>query len=60
VADDVDWTVQGTHPLAGRYRTKREFREHTFAKLAKVLPQGPQLRVLNVLVSGDWAAVELR
>ena len=21
VADDVDWTVEGTHPLAGRYRS---------------------------------------
>jgi uncharacterized protein len=23
VSDDVDWTVEGTHPLAGRYREKR-------------------------------------
>jgi uncharacterized protein len=60
VAEDVDWTVQGTHPLAGRYRSKTEFREHTLAKLAKVLPQGLRLRVLNVLISGDWAAVELQ
>ena len=60
VADDVDWTVQGTHPMAGRYRSKQEFRENTLAKLAKVLPQGPQLQVVNVLVSGDWAVVELR
>ncbi len=29
VADDVDWTVQGTHPLAGRYRTKTDFVSHT-------------------------------
>jgi uncharacterized protein len=54
VPDDVDWTVQGTHPLAGHYRSKADFREHTLAKLAKVLPQRPQLRVVNVLVSGDW------
>ncbi len=60
VADDVDWTVEGTHPLAGRYRSKTEFRAGTFAKIAKVLPQGPALRVTNVLVSGDWAVVELR
>ena len=25
VADDVDWTVQGTHPLAGHYRGKAAF-----------------------------------
>jgi ketosteroid isomerase-like protein len=33
VADDVDWTVLGTHPLAGHYLGKKAFREGTFAKL---------------------------
>ncbi|HEY6304701.1 MAG TPA: hypothetical protein VIX14_16705 [Terriglobales bacterium] len=40
VADDVDWIVEGTHPLAGHYLNKAEFLAHTFEKLAKVLPQG--------------------
>jgi hypothetical protein len=31
VADDVDWTVEGTHPLAGRYHNKQEFIEATSA-----------------------------
>jgi uncharacterized protein len=30
VADDVDWTVTGTHPLAGRYRSKADFIGGTF------------------------------
>jgi uncharacterized protein len=60
VADDVDWIVQGTHPLAGHYHSKADFLAHTFEKLAKVLPQGTQLHVENVLASGDWAVVELR
>jgi uncharacterized protein len=60
VADDVDWTVEGTHPLAGHYQSKEEFFSHTFAILNKVLPEGTQLRVENVLTSGDWAVVELR
>lgn len=60
VADDVDWTVHGTQPLAGHYRSKADFRAGTFAKLAKVLPAGTQLRVTNVLISGDWAIVELK
>jgi len=60
VADDVDWTVEGTHPLAGHYRSKEEFFSHTFAILNKILPGGTQLRVENVLTSGDWAVVELR
>jgi ketosteroid isomerase-like protein len=60
VADDVDWIVEGTHPLAGHYHSKADFLEHTFEKLAKVLPQGTQLHVEHALVSGDWAVVELR
>jgi len=60
VANDVDWTVEGTHPLAGHYHSKADFLSHTFAKLDKVLPQGAQLHVEHVLVSGDWAVVELR
>ena len=59
VADDVDWTVEGTHPLAGRYHSKADFLAHTFEKLGKVLPQGTQLHVEHALVSGDWAVVEL-
>jgi ketosteroid isomerase-like protein len=45
VADDVDWTVMGTHPLAGNYLSKAAFIEGTFAKLDRVLPQGAQLHV---------------
>ena len=59
VADDVDWTVMGTHPLAGQYPSKRAFEEGTFNKLGKVLPDGAQLHVTSVIVSGDMAVVEL-
>jgi hypothetical protein len=59
VADNVDWIVEGTHPLAGHYLSKKAFTEGTFAKLAKVLPQGTELHVEHVLVSDDWAVVEL-
>ena len=60
VSDDVDWIVEGTHPLAGHYHSKAEFLAHTFEKLEKVLPQGAELYVEHVLVSGNWAVVELR
>jgi hypothetical protein len=33
VADDVDWTVHGTHPLAGSYHNKQEFTDATFGRL---------------------------
>ncbi|MGD0232235.1 MAG: hypothetical protein ABSC19_18080 [Syntrophorhabdales bacterium] len=49
VADDVDWIVEGTHPLAGHYHSKAEFLVHTFEELAKVLPQGTQLHVEHAL-----------
>jgi uncharacterized protein len=60
VADDVDWIVEGTHPLAGHYHSKADFLSHTFEKLDRVLPEGTQLHVESALVSGDWAVVELR
>ncbi|MDP3972073.1 MAG: nuclear transport factor 2 family protein, partial [Candidatus Nanopelagicales bacterium] len=59
VADDVDWTVMGTHPLAGRYRSKDDFFEATFARLNPRLREGVLLTVRNVLIDGDQAAVEL-
>ena len=60
VADNVDWTVQGTHPLAGRYRSKQEFTEHTFARLAGVLREGAELVVEHLYVDGDTTIAELR
>ena len=60
VAEDVDWIVEGTHPLAGHYRSKSDLLAHTFEKLNKVLPQGARLGAEHTLVSGDWAVVELR
>jgi len=60
VAEDVDWTVMGTHPLAGHYPSKKAFIEGTFAKLGQVLPQGAQLHVEHLLVKDDQAVVELR
>ncbi len=60
VAEDVDWTVEGTHPLAGHYQSKQEFYSHTFARLNTLLQEGTQLHVQNVLTDGDWAVVELR
>ena len=59
VAENVDWTVMGTHPLAGHYRSKKAFIEGTFAKLGQVLPYGAQLHTENVIVEGEQAVVEL-
>ena len=59
VSDDVDWIVMGTHPLAGHYCGKKAFIAGTFDKLARVLPQGAQLLVENLVVKDDQAVVEL-
>jgi ketosteroid isomerase-like protein len=60
VADDVDWTVEGTHPLAGRYRSKAEFVAATFTRLAGVLVGGAKLEVEHLHVDGDTTIAELR
>jgi ketosteroid isomerase-like protein len=59
VAEDVDWTVEGTHPLAGRYYTKAEFISATFTRLGHVLQGGVKLRLDHLYVDGDTAIAEL-
>jgi len=59
VADDVHWTVMGTHPLAGVYKSKEDFLKKTFERLDKVLKGGVILKVDHTLVSGDTAVVEM-
>lgn len=59
VADDVRWTVMGTHPLAGTYHDKHRFREATFGRLDRVLRDGVRLRLVNLIVAEDTAVAEL-
>ena len=49
----------GTHPLTGTYHTKADFLAHTFARWDMILKEGVVLRVTNVLVDGDSAALEM-
>lgn len=59
VADDVHWTVMGTHPLAGEYTDKATFLRSTFGRLDQVLREGVRLRLERLFVDGDHAIVEL-
>lgn len=62
VSPNVDWTVMGTHPLAGRYTTLQDFQKYTLARLGKIMKEpGIRLIVRNVIGGGDqeWATVEL-
>jgi uncharacterized protein len=59
VSDDVEWTVLGTHPLAGSYHSKDEFLHSTFARLAGVLAGGVKLEVKHLYIDGDVTIAEL-
>jgi ketosteroid isomerase-like protein len=60
VVDDVHWTVMGTHPLAGVYKSKIDFLKNTFERLGKLLKEGPiVMKVDHIYVSGDVAVVEM-
>jgi uncharacterized protein len=59
VADDVCWKVMGTHPLAGIYHSRQDFLTHTFIRLNKILKEGVVLKVINIIVQGNIAAVEM-
>jgi uncharacterized protein len=60
VADDVHWTVMGTHPVAGVYNSKADFLKHTFERLGRLLKVGSVImKVDHIYVSGDTAIVEM-
>lgn len=59
VAPDVQWTVMGTHPLAGTYHSKEDFITHTFGRLNKILKEGVILEVRNIFIDFDVAIVEM-
>lgn len=59
VANDVQWRVMGTHPLAGAYKSKEDFLKHTFHRLNKVLKQGVILEIKNIYICDDTAIVEM-
>jgi ketosteroid isomerase-like protein len=60
VADNVDWTVEGTHPLAGHYQSKSDFRAHTFENSARSSRKGHATSCRACIGSADWADVEVR
>jgi ketosteroid isomerase-like protein len=59
VADNVHWSVMGTHPLAGVYNSKTDFLKHTFERLDKLLKRGVVIRIDHIVVSGETAVVEM-
>ena len=60
VADDVHWTVMGTHPLAGSYHSKEDFLNATFRRLNRILQEGVVLKVTHVYSDGNTVIVEMK
>lgn len=63
VVDDVDWNVQGTHPLAGRYNNKTIFLINAVNRIAKIQDYSKPhvMEVLNIVGGCDeeWSAQEI-
>ena len=59
VADDVAWTVEGVHPLAGSYTSKAAFVSATFDRLAALMRDGVRLQLRHLVVDGDTVVSEL-
>ena len=59
VADDVSWTVEGTHPLAGHYASKQDFTGATFDRLGPLMRDGVRLEVVALHVAGEITVAEL-
>ena len=60
VSDDVRWTVEGVHPIAGTYTSKAEFQRATFDRLTPLLREGIHLRLDNLVIDGKTVVAELQ
>ena len=60
VAEDVSWTVEGTHPINGTYSTKAEFVRATFDRLTPLMREGLHIELVNLVLDGDTVVVEMR
>lgn len=59
VADDVEWTVMGTHPLAGTFTTKQDYLDATFSQLGPLMRAGTHIRLIDLYIDGDTVIAEL-
>ncbi|MCR9214171.1 MAG: nuclear transport factor 2 family protein [Proteobacteria bacterium] len=60
LVEDIHWTVKGTHPLAGTFKSKQEYLDGAFNRLTAVLKGGIQLQLEAVYIDGLTAIVELK
>lgn len=60
VADDVDWTVMGNHPIAGHYTSKKAFMDATFDRLARLMRDPIRLELRHLHLDGATVTVEMQ
>lgn len=58
-SDDVVWVIEGTHPLAGKYKSLSEFKGATFDRLHHVLASPIKYKVREVFADGPKGVVIL-
>ena len=61
VADDVSWTVMGSHALSGKYNSKADFLSNSAGRIGAVIDGPMKLKVKSV-IGGDveeWAVIEM-
>lgn len=58
VADDVDWTITGRHPIAGRYRRKEDFLA-AIKRIDNALDKRILFKVECIHIDGTNAVVEM-
>lgn len=59
VADDVEWSVMGTHPLAGTFTNKADYFAATFARLGPLMRAGTHIKLVDMFIDGDTVIAEL-
>ena len=57
--EDVTWVVEGKHPIAGKYRSLREFRTDVFDRLEQTLTKPLKFKVKDVIVDGSRGVIIL-
>jgi ketosteroid isomerase-like protein len=59
VAEDVDWTVMGTHPVAGRYHDKATIKAN-IERLRPLMRDPVRFVLRDLHVDGDTTVAELQ
>ena len=61
VAPDVEWTLMGTHPLAGVYTNRTIFITDAILRLANTLAPGATANLLSIIGGGaeEWSVQEI-